>query len=227
MAVTIKKRIRDIKKVIEEESRKSGYDWKYPGHDKEFLVKDIIGSDKEEREEALKEIKEEMKNKEYIELTLAKAKKVFPIHANGREFEYSQKKVAFFIWKYSQLLKVIDSKSEREQVLNSLSDSDASLIINHVKSKGITKQANFINDFGELELSRGSALTVRDKTGKIIFIRGPKGNFIPKREEIYITDLSINTIKRAIEELGLFKEEPVETKTTKKPKKINLDNLEK
>jgi hypothetical protein len=197
---TIKKRVQTKEEVLKDIKRKPGEDWQYPGHSKEYLVANIPGKTKEEREDFIDDVREDFKSKGYEELTFSDAVKIFGQKAKSRSTEYSSKKILFFLWKYSQLFKKIEK--EHKKVIEKLTDDEAIKIMRHVKKTGILTLARVIAENGEFELCRKGEMVVRDKEGKPIFIAHERRT-IAKRDDMNISDLSLRTIKRACEELNI------------------------
>lgn len=207
--VVVKKRIKTLEEVKKEEQNR-GKDWGYPGHAREFLIVNIPGNTAKEREEMLDDKRNEMKERGYEELSFKDAVRLFGTKAQSRSAEYSSKKILFFLWQYSQLFKKIEENYE--DVLGKISESDALKVMEYVRESGIIDEARFSTDFG-FELSRKGELVVRDKMGKPIFVAGRTGTH-PKRDSVRIYDLSLRTIKKAMEDLNL--KFPKLDKTTKK-----------
>ena len=56
---TIKKRVQTEEQVLKDIKKKPGEEWQYPGHSREYLVANIPGKTKEEREDFIDDVRED------------------------------------------------------------------------------------------------------------------------------------------------------------------------
>jgi hypothetical protein len=178
--------------------------WNYPGQGREFLPDKITNYANEEQLQRQREKRiERMERKGYIAIEDENdVLEVFKHKSNGKLDLLYEGRVIFFIWKYSQVLRVIDDEDERRLYLEGLNEGERALIMQHLIACNVIKMANFINDFGKFEVSRNNQLEARKPNGDVVWISNGSTSHTRKMN-IELEDLSLATIKRAIEELNI------------------------
>lgn len=197
-----------INRIVETKTRKKSVvidkTWQHPGNTREKLIIPFSGKTDEAVERNKSKRVRMLEKKNYM--IVDDEYKIEELWGNKAAMwmsKFYDGSVVFMIWKYSQILKKIDDEGERDTLIDTLDDYQAQQIISCVLSSKITKQALFINDFGNEETSRSSQLVERDRNGEPSFkivdnlVKGIN------RGNIAIHDLSLNTIKKAMEILDI------------------------
>jgi len=178
--------------------------WNFPGQGRELLTEKFSSYTNLDQLELQKERFIKRKKLEgYRHLDQEhEILEVFKHKSNGKMDLFYMGRVCFFVWEYSQLLRVIDNKEERDMYLDGLSDGEAALILKHLREVRVTNCANFINEFGGFELSKSNQLEARFANGEPKWITRGQSSYTEKMD-LTIFDLSLPTIKRAIKELNI------------------------
>jgi hypothetical protein len=178
----------------------------FPGHINEAKLRVTENRDKEMQKNENQFVREEMKEAGYIELTnLTHIKEIFVDNYDDNIRKYFNGGHLFFVWQYSQLLKVTEMDSERKAILDKLKPIDKVNIVKYIKDSGICRTAMFIDMNGKPERSRDNKLVTLNKKGKKHWVADGTNtkNYVPKRDYFDIYDLSIPTIKKAMEDLQI------------------------
>ena len=199
-----KKRVdsfKELKKIKKDDKHKS---WNRKTHDKEYYYNEATGfSNAEGRESQMKSIRKMAKKNGYIEIKDVEViEKLFPFNSLDNFYQGAG---AFFVWEYSGVTTLLDDKEERANLFEKMDDTQASAIVHHLHSAGLTQANNFINDNGEVEISRKREMNMLNKDGAPIMIKkaGEKGNPYPQRRAMQIDDFSLSQIKKAMKELKI------------------------
>jgi len=194
----------DIKEVIKERKEKEKV-WMYPGHSREIMTVFLPDMDEYKLEKLRARKLKEFARKGYIELTDEdEIKAVFVKKANGKWNAFYEGRLMFMVWKYSQLLVAIEKEGERDKLFKRIDVACENEIINEVIESGICKRANFFDADGEPELSKSAQLVERDVKKNGIIWKAQKNKAThASRRNLDLYDLSLQTIKKAIDIRGL------------------------
>ena len=175
----------------------------FVGHINEIKLRVTENMQPELQKRETKYVRAEMKGLDYIELTdLKSIKKIFQDNYDENIKKFFTGGHLFFVWKYSQLLKVTDNKKEREDFISALEDIQVHNIVDYLRKSGVCRRAQFIDDEGRIETSRGNKLIVRKENGKMHWVKDTNSrNNVPSRDYFDIYDLSLSMIKKVLEVL--------------------------
>jgi len=216
MAVTIPKMTESVADVKKEAKKKENdlKNWFLKTQDKEltFVKVEKYNSD-ENKEFQLKRLLKRKEKEGYIKVTdLDLIEKIWGLNIASKMDAFMNGSGYFMIWKYSARLKVNDSEDEREKLFEELTPANEAVIMNYLKNDvNLYPNNYFLNIAGKWEISRSWQLVMYSQDNRVIMIRN-ENLVYPKRRDVHITDLPLISIKKAMKELGIAKEE----KKTKK-----------
>ncbi len=197
--------VKKINRIIEKENKKKksiiiDKTWQHPGHSREKLTIPFSGQTSEAIERSKAKRIRMLEEKNYMLINdESDINELWGDSAGMWMSRFYDESMVFMIWKYSQVLKKIDSEEERKVLLDALDEYQAQQIISCVIESKIHKQSLFVNDFGDEEISRSGQLVERDKKGEPNYdIKDGVVKGI-NRGNIGVHDLCLNTIKKAME----------------------------
>lgn len=188
--------------------------FKFPGQASEFQFRRVFEKEKEAKALEIESIRAQMKDRQYIELTsIADIKAIYGDSLDNELKGFYNKSSLFFMWEYSQLLKATDDKEYYELLLDSITREQEIDMIDYISASGILDRACVIGRNGKHEVTTKKQLKVLKKfkaDGKTPdgvnyeYIKNENGvGYHPKRRPFDLFDLSLATIKKVMEELGM------------------------
>ncbi len=188
--------------------------FRFPGQASEFQFRRVFEKEKEAKALEIEGIRAQMKDRQYIELTsIADIKAIYGDTLDNELKGFYNKSSLFFIWKYSQLLKATDDKEYYELFLDSITRAQEVDIIDYISGSGILDRACVIGRNGKHEVTIKKQLKVlkqfkadgKTPDGKNYeFIKNENGvGYHPKLRPFDLFDLSLATIKKVMQELGM------------------------
>jgi len=110
----------------------------------------------------------------------------------------------FFIWKYSNLLKIHDSKEDREIFLSEMEELEAINITKKIKESNSLKKSYLWDVNGKLELCTNGKMARLKANGKPLWQqpkRDEKPYIVTRKADVF--DFSLDMMQKAIKELGI------------------------